>query len=228
MRCGAIGTDAADVLERELTQVGRAILRLGVPPGALQAGERLERSAYWAMVLLDESEGPLRLSELAAAMELDLSTVSRHVRHLSDSDLVVRDSDPADGRACLVSLSPRGRQVLEAVRDSRRALLRRVLAGWNPQDQQAVATAVCALAAALHAVAGERDGSASATGLPGDTHAGSRAGGAWRTRPRAVAPRPAAGAEVVEPAVPAELATGEDGAVTAGRSRTTASRGGTR
>lgn len=136
-----------DALERALTHVARAMLRMGVPPEALAQGEHVDRSGYWALVRLDEAAEPLRLSDLAASLELDLSTVSRQVRHLVDTGLVTREADPDDGRAALLALSPRGRHVLEAVRAARRQVLGRSLGGWTPNQRSRLAESVSRLAA---------------------------------------------------------------------------------
>ncbi|HUY64674.1 MAG TPA: MarR family transcriptional regulator [Acidimicrobiales bacterium] len=141
--------DAVEVFERALTEVGRAMLRMGVPPEALGEGEHVDRSGYWALVRLDEAPGLLRLSDLASSLELDVSTVSRQVRQLVDTGLVTREPDPADGRACLVGLSDRGRCVLEAVRAARRQVLRQTLARWGPSERAAVASGLTRLAVDL-------------------------------------------------------------------------------
>ncbi|MHB8439375.1 MAG: MarR family winged helix-turn-helix transcriptional regulator, partial [Acidimicrobiales bacterium] len=92
--------------------------------------------------------------DLAAALELDLSTVSRQLRQLVDAGLVDRDPDPLDGRASLVSLSDRGRQVLDAVRAARREVLRRTVQGWLPEDRARLAESVAHLAADIRGGAG--------------------------------------------------------------------------
>jgi len=143
---GARTDTAADELELALTRVARAVLRLGVPAQALGEGEHVDRSGYWVLFRLDESGGSVRLSDLASLLELDLSTVSRQVRHLVDSGLVTRESDPVDGRACLLGLSDRGRSVLDAVREARREVLRSALVGWHGDERVAIAEALARLA----------------------------------------------------------------------------------
>src|SRR5690349_3009588 len=44
----------------------------------------------------------MRVSDLAARIELDASTVSRQIKQLEDKGIVERTADPADGRASLV------------------------------------------------------------------------------------------------------------------------------
>lgn len=143
------GDLALDALERALIQVARVMLRAGVPDVIVE-GEHLDRAGYWTLVRLDESDGPVRLSELAAALELDLSTVSRQARHLVDIGLVTRQSDPDDGRAARLALSERGCAVLDAVRRSRRDVLRSTLASWDATERSQLASSIARLAADMH------------------------------------------------------------------------------
>jgi DNA-binding MarR family transcriptional regulator len=136
----------AEELERALFSVARTILRMGIPSHALRAGEHIDRAGYWLLTRLDESTTPVRLSDLAALLELDLSTVSRQARQLVDGGLVTRVADPDDGRACRLSVSDRGRDVLEAVRDARHEVLRRALHGWAPAERASLAEGVSRLA----------------------------------------------------------------------------------
>ena len=135
-----------------MTLVARAILRLGVPAPALRQGEHVDRAGYWVLYRLAECGDTVHLSHLAALLELDLSTVSRQVRPLVEAGLVTRGSDPADGRACLLGLSERGRSVLEAVRRARRDALWEAVRAWPESDRSAIAGALTRLAADLHPV----------------------------------------------------------------------------
>jgi len=54
----------------------------------------------------------------------------------------------------LLSLSPRGCQVLQAVRSARRDVLARTLAGWSAPDRQALADAVSRLAVEVQGTVG--------------------------------------------------------------------------
>src|ERR1700742_756817 len=69
---------------------------------------------YWSAHLLITRlavEGPSRLSELAEKMQADPSTVSRQVANLVNDGYVERRADPADGRASLLVVTERGRQL---------------------------------------------------------------------------------------------------------------------
>lgn len=135
-------------LERSLTQVARTILRLDVPKDALPDGASIGRTGYWLLVLVSE-QSPLRLSDLAGTVELDLSTISRQIRDLVASGLITRTPDPADGRAALLSLTERGVAVLEAVSESRRRVLAQAIAEWTDEERTTLATGLFRLGTGL-------------------------------------------------------------------------------
>ncbi|HEY5109676.1 MAG TPA: MarR family transcriptional regulator [Acidimicrobiales bacterium] len=135
-------------LERSLTQVARTILRLDVPRDALPDGASIGRTGYWLLVLVSE-QAPLRLSDLAGTVELDLSTISRQIRDLVASGLITRTPDPADGRAALLSLTEQGIAVLEAVSESRRRVLAQAIAEWTDEERNALASGLLRLGAGL-------------------------------------------------------------------------------
>ena len=136
-------------LERSLTQVARVILRLEVPQSALAEGESVDRAGYWLLVRLS-GQAPVRLSELADSVDLDLSTVSRQMRDLVASGLIIKVPDPHDGRASLLSLSERGWSVLESVSEARRQALAEAVAGWTDSERNALASGVLRLEEGLH------------------------------------------------------------------------------
>lgn len=144
-------------LERSLTQVARAILRLGVPQSERADGVAIDRAGYWLLVRVSE-QAPVRLSDLADAVRLDLSTVSRQTRALVAAGLLVKVEDPHDGRAVLVSLSDRGRSVLDEVSDTRRELLAEVIADWTDEERNTLATGLIRLGSGLDRVHAGQDG----------------------------------------------------------------------
>ncbi|HWD51542.1 MAG TPA: MarR family winged helix-turn-helix transcriptional regulator [Acidimicrobiales bacterium] len=144
---GTAGSVPAD-LERALTQVARAIIHLGVPPNALAEGESIDRAGYWLLVRVSE-DGPVRLSDLADAVGLDLSTVSRQMGALVHGGLITKEPDPHDGRASFLSLSARGAAVLESVSEARRQALAEALTEWSGDERASLATGLLRLAAGL-------------------------------------------------------------------------------
>jgi DNA-binding MarR family transcriptional regulator len=136
-------------LERALTEVARAILRLEVPRHVLAEGESIDRSGYWLLVRMSE-DGPLRASDLADSVELDVSTVSRQVRNLAESGLITKVPDPQDGRASILALSERGAAVLEAVSEARQHALDEGMTGWTDDERTALTRGLLRLADGLH------------------------------------------------------------------------------
>jgi DNA-binding MarR family transcriptional regulator len=58
--------------------------------------------------------GGVRLTELAERASLSLAAASELVNDLQDMDYLIRRPDPADGRAKLIDLTPRGRAAMSA------------------------------------------------------------------------------------------------------------------
>jgi DNA-binding MarR family transcriptional regulator len=79
--------------------------------------------------------GPMRSSDLAGAMHLDQSTVSRHLAHLELSGLVTRAADPADGRAQLVAATATGREHAHQVIAARVHDFEQVIDDWSDRDR---------------------------------------------------------------------------------------------
>jgi DNA-binding MarR family transcriptional regulator len=78
----------------------------------------------------------VRPSDIAADLGLDASTVSRHLRTLEQLALVDRTDDPDDRRAQRVSLSDRGREVLDRAIAQRQAVVAAALTGWSEADRR--------------------------------------------------------------------------------------------
>jgi DNA-binding MarR family transcriptional regulator len=83
-----------------------------------------------------EDQGELRPSDIATALELDQSTVSRQLRQLEQVGLVARRADSADGRVSQIRLTDEGRSSLAAVRATRARMLDDVFAGWPEADRR--------------------------------------------------------------------------------------------
>jgi DNA-binding MarR family transcriptional regulator len=85
--------------------------------------------------------GPIRMSDLAAAEQVRLPTISRLVRDLEGDGYVERVADPADGRVQRVQATRAGRSLLEAGRARRVQELAKALAALNAGEQRALARA---------------------------------------------------------------------------------------
>jgi len=75
--------------------------------------------------------GPARVSALAETVHSDVSTVSRQVTHLVQHGLLVKVSDPDDGRAQRVALTDEGEDLVQRLQDGRGKWIQRMLADWD-------------------------------------------------------------------------------------------------
>ncbi len=93
--------------------------------------------------------GPMRLGDIAEAMRLDASTVSRHVQQLGDRGYIDRDPDPEDGRARIIAISDAGRAALKHTFDQRRALVSAALTEWEDADREQLRSELARLTRSL-------------------------------------------------------------------------------
>jgi DNA-binding MarR family transcriptional regulator len=125
---------------------------------AISAVRRTARRAVrqvWAQPPLPPAQGELLLlvarrpgitvAESAQELHLAQNTVSTLVSRLTAEKLLIRGRDAADGRAALLTVTPKAQQRLAEYRDLRAELTDRALAELSPEDQQVLAAAVPAL-----------------------------------------------------------------------------------
>lgn len=79
--------------------------------------------------------GPMRSIDLADTMNLNQSTVSRHLAHLEESGLVARTPDPDDGRAHLITVTPAGCEAAQQHVTARVHQLEQVIDEWPERDR---------------------------------------------------------------------------------------------
>lgn len=120
----------------------------------LRAAFKSDPAAIGVLYQLSRS-GPVRISALANALALDVSTTSRHVRGLETDELVERQADPEDGRATLLHITEAGRQFLADAIAERSAVLRAATAGWDEHDLTALNHYLARLADDLANLTGE-------------------------------------------------------------------------
>ncbi|MFL6121053.1 MarR family winged helix-turn-helix transcriptional regulator [Actinophytocola sp.] len=109
-------------VSRELTLISRHQL-------AKATGGVLERSAYLVLNRIDAT-GPMTARELADALRLEISTVTRQVAAMLREDVVERIPDPAGGQARRLRITATGAARLAADRERYRTGLARVVSDW--------------------------------------------------------------------------------------------------
>ncbi|MEO7588581.1 MAG: MarR family transcriptional regulator [Arachnia sp.] len=100
------------------------------------------------LALIDEL-GPVRVSALADADHSSQPTVTGQVDRLVASGLVVRETDPTDARASLVSLTDDGGAALVRMRAARADVLNPVIAQLDGEGTHRVRVAVDVLSELL-------------------------------------------------------------------------------
>jgi len=109
-------------------------LPLGAPPHKSHFPVRNRLIAALTQATLVVEAAVRSGSLITARCALDPSTVSRAVAGLVRSGLVSRSADPADGRASVLAMTPRGRQALDTVDHWVDERLAEALRDWSPED----------------------------------------------------------------------------------------------
>jgi DNA-binding MarR family transcriptional regulator len=73
-------------------------------------------STQWRALSILQSDGPMRLGELARASRATQPGMTRLIGQLAEAGLVTRDHDPSDSRATVIEITDRGREDLAAWR----------------------------------------------------------------------------------------------------------------
>lgn len=119
-------------------------------PDQTPCGQPFSPSEAMTLLLLDDG-GPLPQRDLAAALDLEKSTVSRLIDGLSRRDLLQRVPHPAGGRSRLVRLTEAASRQIATLRLARRRRLERLLEAIPVEDRASVVKAIHQLSEAGHA-----------------------------------------------------------------------------
>jgi DNA-binding MarR family transcriptional regulator len=145
--------DAVAAVEHALTRLMRQANRPAVYRTLLaDAGFPMDRADYGVLLRIGEAPAPIRLTDLADVLGVDISTASRQVRDLERAGLIERSDDPDDQRASRLRLSAQGEAALNRVRAARQVAMRNLLVGWSRDDQLRLAKLVGRLAERMEAL----------------------------------------------------------------------------
>jgi len=105
-------------------------------------------------------EGPLRMADLAARLEVVPRSATTMVDGLEGAALVARRADPGDRRSVRVELTPAGRRLLDRLERARRRSAEEVFGGLDPEQRTTLAGLLGALCArgACHSCCGDARG----------------------------------------------------------------------
>lgn len=99
-----------------------------------RAGVDVDRSGIIILTTL-ERLGPMRMSDLAAEIGLDRSTISRQVAAVVRSGYVQKLDDSSDARASQLQLTARGHAARRKLAEAWSAIVRELIVDWSADDQ---------------------------------------------------------------------------------------------
>jgi DNA-binding MarR family transcriptional regulator len=94
-----------------------------------------------------EEHQPVRPGQLAALEGISPSTLTRLIASLEETGLLLRMTDPSDGRVSYLRLSDEGRETLARIRGRRNAAIQQRIAALAEADITALAAALPGLEA---------------------------------------------------------------------------------
>ncbi len=94
--------------------------------------------------------GPVRVSELADALGLDRTTVTRHLDELQRRGLIDRRPDELDRRAMRISLTEEAATHLDSMRAKNRQRIKRMCSDWTREERQTFASLLTKFAQHSH------------------------------------------------------------------------------
>ena len=124
-------------VERELTRFLRRA-RAASTAMATQVHPDLDLASYAVLVTIRELReslpGGVRAADVAEALRLHKSTMSRNIAVLESLGLLERVPDPDDARARLLAITPTGDQSLAVALEGRRQRVAETLRPWTAGD----------------------------------------------------------------------------------------------
>lgn len=130
--------DAIEQLEQQLSMLWRRSRSISHRV-ARDVHPDMEPAAYGLLVIL-QSEGAMRLTELAANIGVGKPSVSRQVTLLERLGLVRKQADPFDGRAQTLTLTEKGSRQLAQTQLARKRAFRNRLTDWSASDIETLAS----------------------------------------------------------------------------------------
>lgn len=117
-----------------------------------RAGVDVDRSGIIILATLDRL-GSMRMSDLAAEIGLDRSTISRQVAAVVRSGYVQKVGDAADARASQLQLTARGNAARRKLAEAWRHIVTELLADWSADEQAQLGRLLGKLAQQMRATA---------------------------------------------------------------------------
>jgi DNA-binding MarR family transcriptional regulator len=138
-------TTAAALAEvEEQMNILASLIRRSMRDAALSIDPALQPFGLKVLRLLARY-GPTHASSVADALAVDRSVVSRQAAQLQELGLIEVQTDPSDGRARFLALTPAAVEKLAEVRAGTTAVVGRRLATWPEEDLRQFAALIARL-----------------------------------------------------------------------------------
>jgi DNA-binding MarR family transcriptional regulator len=138
-------TDSIGVIELELLKLVRHLETFGRRSSLYRL---VDRAGYLALRTL-EATGPMSTKALAAALDLDASTVTRQITTLEGARFVERHPDPFDRRSSAITLTEEGHRTMAGVERERRQGMEALVSDWTERDRVTLGRALSRLNSSL-------------------------------------------------------------------------------
>jgi MarR family transcriptional regulator, transcriptional regulator for hemolysin len=129
-------------LTRDLLMTGRLWRKMAREAAARHG---VSEAASAPLIWIERLGENVRQNALADAIGIEGASLVRLIDELQGSGLVTRQPDPSDRRANVVSLTPRGREVVTEVNDDIQGLRQQIFENVSPADIEATGRVFAAL-----------------------------------------------------------------------------------
>jgi MarR family transcriptional regulator, transcriptional regulator for hemolysin len=129
-------------LTRDLLMTGRLWRKMAREAAARHG---MSEAASAPLIWIERLGENVRQNALADAIGIEGASLVRLIDELQGSGLVTRQPDPSDRRANVVSLTPRGREVVTEVNDDIQGLRQQIFENVSPADIEATGRVFAAL-----------------------------------------------------------------------------------
>ena len=103
---------------------------------------------YLVLMMLWEKDNRI-ISEITEKLLLETNTVTPLLQRMEKEGLVVRQKSASDSRQRIISLTPKGKELEEKIKDVPNCLAKEVIKGISPEDLQSIVPLLDKLIAAL-------------------------------------------------------------------------------
>jgi DNA-binding MarR family transcriptional regulator len=152
--------------ETDVDQLAHALYSLSALRRDLQRFAGIEHAvgALTALAVVHRI-GPVRISDIAAELEVNLSVASRQTQALQDDGFVDRVPDPHDGRSSLIAITPAGTAKLDGAHRRLTCAIATAVEDWPHEQVVGLADGIVRLRTALGTCDHPSDPDATAPGI---------------------------------------------------------------